>query len=460
MKKTKILCTIGPASTSPIILEKMYGAGMNGARINTVFGDFDQYEEIVKNVRSVGEIPILMDLGGPGLRTVVQKPMPVKGGNTLMTGFEDQAFRFNYDIYGQLEVGDQIFIGDGKLQTEVVEKEGRIIRILVKNEGVLEDRKGVNIPHKSLDMPTLTERDLKVLEFAEEHEIEFIGLSFTRNRQDLLDLRRRAGDLRSSVVAKIENFQGVENFEEVLEEADGVMVARGDLGVEVEPERVPLLQKRMIQRCNQEGLLVITATEMLDSMIHRPTPTRAEVSDVANAILDGTDVVMLSGETSIGKYPAEAVSMMAGIARETEKAVVSRVKEEGFRNISRTISISIWQTAQSMPLDKVVTMTRTGYTARVIARFKLRQPIIAVTPSRLVRDQLALVYGVYPIQFDYEREKDRILSVAQELYSRGLLDVEDVVLFTAGFRTHQRHASNVMEIHTLKELLEFALEKA
>jgi len=456
--KTKILGTVGPASLSLEVLRRMYEAGMNGVRINTVFGDFDQYEGIIENVRSIGEIPFLLDINGPGMRIKTLKPRSVGKGEVIKVG-HGQSVMFNYNVYDQIDIGDRIFIDDGKLQTEVIEKGDGWISLLIKNKGMLKDRKGVNIPRKSLEVPPLSEKDLEVIEFAKENEVEFIGLSFTRSQEDVLNLRRIAGGLEAGIIAKIENFQGVENFKGILDEADGVMIARGDLGVEIEPEKVPLVQKQMISRCNQRGKPVITATDMLDSMVNNPRPTRAEVSDVANAILDGTDVVMLSEETSIGRYPIESVSMMARIAEKAEATTVSKVEEERFRDISSAISRSVWQIAQTMPLDKVVTITRTGYTARMISRFRLRQPIIAVTASRLVKNQLALVYGVHPVQLNYEGEKDQILAVAQMLYRKGIFSEEDTVLFTAGFRTSQKHASNIIEIHTIRELLGFGRGK-
>jgi pyruvate kinase len=231
------------------------------------------------------------------------------------------------------------------------------------------------------------------------------------------------------------------------------MVARGDLGVEIEAEKVPLVQKSLIRKCNQAGKTVITATEMLESMMNHPFPTRAEVSDVANAILDGTDATMLSGETAVGKYPVESVAMMARVALEAEKAAVSSVEEKGFVNISDTVSRSIQRISKNMPLNKIVTLTRSGYTAKMIARFKVAQPIIAVTSSPIVKRQLELVYGVIPVLFDYRQENDRIMTVANTLCSMELLGIEDMVLFTAAFRTKKKHASNLIEIHNIKELL-------
>ncbi len=455
MKKTKILCTIGPVSLSLRVLKRMYEAGMNGVRINTVFGNFNQYKEIIENVRSFSEIPILIDINGSGVRMKVPKPIIVKGGDVILAGFGDELLGFNYDICDQIEAGDHIFTNDGKLEMEVVKKADRQLHLLVRNDGVLEDRKGANFPNRSLIVPSFSKKDIEVIKFTKEHEIEFIGLSFTRNREDILNLRKKIGSDEINIIAKIESSHGIDNFKDILEVADGIMIARGDLGVEIKPEIVPLTQKRMIRLCNQQGKVVITATEMLDSMINNPTPTRAEVSDVANAILDGTDVVMLSGETAIGKHPVETVSMMARIAKQTEEALVNKVEAESFRNISSVISRSIWQISDVMPLDKVVTITRTGYTAKMISRFKLKQPIIAVTSNRFVKRQLDLMYGVYPVLFNYEVAEDRILAVAQMLYSKNLLSEEDTILFTAGFRTSQKHSSNIIEIHTVRELLEF-----
>lgn len=453
MKKTKILCTIGPASLSEQTLRLMYEAGMNGVRINTAFGDLPQYREVITKVRRVGDIPVLLDVKGPELRVRTPRALGLREGSILAVG-EGEDVAFNHPVYDQLRIGDRVLFDDGKIVTEVSESGKEYVNLRVKFGRLLEDGKGVNCPGRRLDVPTLSQKDLRLIEFAREQGVEFIGLSFTRSDDDIRNLKSAIGDCGISVVAKIENEQGVEGFDRILSEADGIMIARGDLGIEVEQERVPLLQKRMIAACNQVGKTVITATEMLESMTMNPNPTRAEVSDMANAILDGTDVVMLSGETAIGKYPVEAVTMTAKIARQVEEAVLNRVVEEEYRNISSTISRSVNEISRSMPLDKVVTITRTGYTARAIARFKLKQPIVAVTRDPSVKRRLELVYGVYPVHLEYGDEEDRILSAAHALLSRNMVNEEDVVLFTAAFRTPQRHASNLIEIHTIKELIE------
>ncbi len=427
---------------------------MNCARINTAYGDFDRYRQVVDNVREVADVPVMVDLKGPEIRLRTDKERTVKKGEVLDAGFNGEELGFNHNFVDQMNVDDVVFIDNGKIKTVVTEKTDGSLRLLVENGGVLSDGKGVNVPNKQLKVPTISSRDLKIIEFAKEHEIEFLALSFTRNAKDVANLRSAAEGFKGAVVSKIENSEGIKNFGEILEASEGIMIARGDLGVEIEPERVPLVQKSLVRRCNQAGKTVITATEMLESMMHQPNPTRAEVSDVANAILDGTDATMLSGETAVGEYPVESTSMMARIALEAEKAAKSSVEDRGFVNISDTVSRSIQRICQNMPLDKVVTLTRSGYTAKMISRFKSRQPIIAVTPEQMVKKQLELVFGVIPVHYDYRQEKDRILAVACTLYSMKLLGIEDTVLFTAAFRTRKKHASNLIEIHTLKELMD------
>ena len=454
LKKTKIVCTIGPASLQSETLERMFRAGMNCVRINTAYGDFDRYKQVVDNVREVADVPVMVDLKGPEIRIRTDKEHAVKKGEMLEAGFNGEAISFNHNFIDHMNVGDVVLIDNGRIRTSVVEKADGSLHLLVENGGVVSNGKGVNILNKQLTVPTLSQRDLKIIDFAKELEVEFLALSFTRNAKDIANLKSAAENFKGAVVAKIENSEGITNFKEILKASEAIMVARGDLGVEIEPERVPLVQKSLIRVCNQAGKTVVTATEMLESMMHQPNPTRAEVSDVANAILDGTDATMLSGETAVGEFPVESVAMMARIALEAEKATKSSVEDRGFVNISDTVSWSIQRICQSMPLTKIVTLTRSGYTARMISRFKLPDQIIAVTPSLIVKKQLELVYGVVPVHYDYRKEEDRLLSVACMLYSMKLLNIEDLVLFTAAFRTKMKHASNIIEIHTLKELLD------
>ena len=452
-KKTKIVCTIGPASLQPETLKQMVQAGMNCARINTAYGDFDRYKHIVNDVREVADIPVLIDLKGPEIRLQTDMEVTVKRGDFLDVGFNEEVIRFNHNFIDQLNISDVVFIDNGRIRTSVTEKRERSVRLFVEQGGVLANGKGVNIPNKQLLVPTLSARDLKIIELAKEFEIEYLALSFTRNEEDIAILRSASEGFNGAIIAKIENFGGINNFDQILGASEGIMVARGDLGVEIEAEKVPLVQKSLIRKCNQVGKSVVTATEMLESMMNQPYPTRAEVSDVANAILDGTDATMLSGETAVGKYPVESVAMMARVALEAEKAAVSSVVDKGFVNISDTVSKSIQRICQNMPLNKIVTLTRSGYTAKMIARFKVQQPIIAVTSNPIAKRQLELVYGVIPAYIDYRKETDRILTVVKILSSMKMLNIEDMVLFTAAFRTKKKHASNLIEIHNVKELL-------
>jgi len=456
-KKTKIVCTIGPASLKAETLGQMFSAGMNCARINTAYGDFNRYKEVVDNVRKVADIPVMIDLKGPEIRLRTDKEQVVSKGELLEVGFNGEAISFNHNIIDCMNVGDTIFIDNGKIKTVITEKFDGSLHLLVENGGVISDGKGINIPNKQLSVPTLSQRDHRIIEFAKEQEVEVLALSFTRNAKDVANLRSAIEELEVAVISKIENFEGIKNFQELLKVSEGIMIARGDLGVEIEPEHVPLVQKSLVRRCNQAGMPVVIATEMLESMMHQPTPTRAEVSDVANAILDGTDATMLSGETAVGEYPVEVTAMMARIALEAETATRSSVEDRGFVNISDTVSSSIHRICQNMPLNKVVTLTRSGYTAKMISRFKIKQPIIAVTSNPVTKRQLELVYGIIPVHFDYRKENNRILAVACTLYSMKLLDIDDIVLFTAAFRTRKKHSSNLIEIHTLKELM--ALKK-
>lgn len=453
MKKTKIIATVGPVSASKQTIKRMIQAGMNGARINTAYGNMPQYQATIEIVREVSEIPIIIDLKGPEIRLRTSQKKTLSKGDCLQVGFNGEEVSFNHNFYDEVEVGDVILIDNGKIRTNVSEKTDRKVKLQVLIGGTIEDGKGVNLPNKHLPVPTLTEKDKAIVEFAKKHDVECIALSFARNAKDIEALSQK---FKGGIIAKIENHEGVQSAQEIIDASTGIMIARGDLGVEIDPEKVPLVQKSLIKQCNQKGKLVVTATEMLESMIHQSNPTRAEVSDVANAILDGSDAVMLSGETAIGKYPVEAVEMMTRIAKETEKAVKSKVEENSFVNISDTISRAIQEICQRMPIDKVITLTMSGYTARMIARFKIAQPIIAVTPDSKVKKQLELTFGVQPVLIDYQNKKDKISTVADRLYSLNLLKNSDTVLFTAGMRTMVEHASNIIEIHKIEELRKYS----
>ncbi len=459
MNKTKIISTLGPSSFSHEVIKKMHDAGMSGVRINTAYGTMRQYKRIIEKVREIGEIPIILDIKGPEIRLKAKKRI-VSEGEVFDVGFDGKECSFNWDFYDRMSIGDLVVIDNGKVRTRVVEKINKKLRLKVTRSGEIADGKGVNIPNKQLSVPTLSENDKKIVHFAKENDLDYIALSFTRTAQDILNVRSEAEDFEGAIISKIENPEGIGNFAEILECSDGIMVARGDMGVEIAPEKVPLIQKSIIKSCNQRGKAVITATEMLESMMQQPFPTRAEVSDVANAILDGTDATMLSGETAVGKYPVESVATMSRVAAEAEKAVRSYVEEESFVNISDAVSKAVQRICRNMPISKVVTLTRSGYTAKMIARFKIPQPILAVTPDERVKRQMELVFGLYPVKLDYQKQRDHILYVADHLYSKKLIDDEDMVLFTAAFRTLAKHASNLIEIHNIKELSSFTRNRS
>jgi pyruvate kinase len=434
----------------------MHAAGMDVVRINTAHGDFEQYDTIIERTRSVGEIPIMMDLKGPEVRVRTETPRAVEVGDEVIAGFDDEEFTFSYDFYDEVDVGDKLTIDNGTIGAIVERKDEGKLHLRMLDQGVIQRNKGVNIPGKRLNVPRLSEKDLQAIEYAIAKNVEFLALSFVRDASDVANLRRRVGSGPQAIIAKIENQEGVWNASEILEEADALMIARGDLGVEIEYQKVPLIQKDLIRRCNQRGKVVIIATQMLESMVDKPNPTRAETSDVANAILDGSDAVMLSEETAVGKYPVRAVEMMNKIAVEAERMLTGKITINGFYNISETVSRSIDVISRSMPLDKIVTLTRSGYTARMIARFRPTQPIIAVTSDATVKRQLELVFGVTPVYVRYHEADDIILNACLVLAGKGLLEDDDFVLFTAGVRTEIPHESNLIEIHKVAELLKLA----
>ena len=458
-KKTKIVCTVGPGSMNPDTMKRMYAAGMDAVRINTAHGDFEQYDHIIQMTRAIGEMPIIMDLKGPEVRIRTKHPLEVDDDDVVVAGFGDERLNFSYDFYDEVNVGDRIAIDDGTINTTVEKKTDGKLHLRVLDEGVIQRDKGVNIPGKRLKTPRLSQKDLTAIEYSREKEVEYLALSFTRNADDVANLRKKMGENKQAIIAKIENEEGVRNIAEILEEADALMVARGDLGVEIEYQKVPLVQKDLIRRCNRRGKVVVIATQMLESMVKRPTPTRAETSDVANAILDGSDAVMLSEETAIGRYPVKSVEMMTKIALEAERVLKGQVEVNGFYNISETVSRSIDVISRSMPLDKIVTLTRSGYTARMSARCRPQQPIIAVASDKMVKRQLELVYGVTPVYARYHEADDIILNACEILAEGQLLEPDDYVLFTAGVRTEIPHESNLIEIHRVSDLLKVANQR-
>ena len=472
-RKTKIVATVGPACAKKSQLEELLLAGVNVFRLNFSHGDLGQKEDWIKHIRELAvkhqtATAILGDLQGPKIRTGLMQ----EGGQPLETG--QTVVITTADVVGANGVipttyaalphdvvsGNQILLDDGRLELEVLTIAGEEINCLVKVGGVLKDRKGINLPGVKVSAPAMTEKDFSDLEFAIKHELDWIALSFVRNAIEVSQLKQLLANRNSTIgiIAKIEKPEAVDNFSAILEVADGVMVARGDLGVEVPSERVPLIQKRIIRECNQVGKPVITATQMLESMIDAPRPTRAETSDVANAVLDGTDAVMLSGETATGLYPIEAVKVMARVAGDVEMDAASRTRRTELTNLTTTgqkppdaIGRAACQVAENVGAAAILAFTQSGSTATLIAKHQTFLPIIAVTPNRQVKSRLALYRGINAILADIKGDTEaQIMSVEEAVLKCGLLQADDVVVITMGSPLSYSGTTNLLKIHQLE----------
>ncbi len=473
MRKTKIVCTIGPASDSPEALEKLIKAGMDVARLNLSHGTREEHVERIRKIRLLSRelnkvVALLLDTRGPEVRikTFSKGSVYLKQGAlfTLTTeeveGNESKVSVTYANLPGEVAAGSQVLLDDGLIALKVVRVEGPNIVCQVVTGGELSNRKSINIPGISLGLPALSEGDLDDIRFGAHHGIDFIAASFVRKSEDIIAIKEVLEEEKSAarIIAKIENEEGVNNLESILEIADGIMVARGDLGVEIPAEDVPLVQKFLIEKCNQAGKPVITATQMLDSMIRNPRPTRAEASDVANAIFDGTDAVMLSGETAAGKYPVESVETMARIALRTEEALHFETILEEFpplmeHNVTDAISFSTCYTAQILNVAAIITSTQSGYTARMVSKFRPRAPIFAVTPKEKVANQLALTWGTYPLMAPPMNNTDDMFEAAVEVCLKaGYINKGDMIVITAGIPMGVAGTTNLLRVHTVGDI--------
>jgi pyruvate kinase len=460
-KKTKIIATIGPASNNKQIIKEMIGLGVNCARINTAHGDFDQYTELIKLVRSVSDIPIMIDIKGPEIRIKTNEEIEVTSKNPVVFGFNEKSDAyFNYNFYDEVFVGDTIFFDNGLITSKILkkykDKQGnKLVLLKFENNVLIKPNKGVNIPNRKLKIPSLSKKDIEAVKFSIKHNISYIALSFARNKEDVLNLRKLLGKNPINIIAKIENIEGVELIDEIIKYSDGVMIARGDLGIEIPAEKIPSIQKEIISKCNREGKIAIVATQMLESMINSPVPTRAEVSDVANAVLDGADAIMLSGETATGKYPVRAVEVMKRVAIESEKNVTRSIDNNNEGNISYEMSEVAYHLSGHANATAIVCITRSGFTARLIARFKPKVPILAIATDNNVRRHLELVWGVQTIILENIPTRAIMPTVAKHLADSNILTQKDVVVFMGGIRTLKDHVSNVIEVHNIGDILEF-----
>jgi len=470
--RTKIVATIGPASSSPDILRQMVLAGMHVARLNFSHGSYGDHARTVAMLRAVEKeldspITLLQDLQGPKIR-VGQLPggeVGLVAGATVRlvpeAEFSGQsgAIPIDYPHLAQdARPGEQVLLDDGLFELKVTEVRGGAVLCQVLEGGVLKSRKGVNFPGLELQLPSLTGKDERDLAFGLAQGVDWVSLSFVRRAEDVLVLKALLASLGYAdvpVVAKIEKPQAIDNLEQIVAVSDGVMVARGDLGVEMSPERVPMLQKRIIRLCNLRGIPAITATQMLDSMIHNPRPTRAEASDVANAIIDGTDAVMLSGESAVGEHPVKAVRMLSKIAEEVEKEVRFPELPPPDNDETHALSEALLAIDKILPLRLIVTFTSSGYTSLLASKERPSVPVVALTPSVKVYHRLNLIWGVIPLLIGEQVETFEELAAQADriLCLRGLARAGDKILIMAGIPTRHAKGTNFLKIHTVGERL-------
>lgn len=472
-KRTKIVATIGPASRDPEVLFRMIEAGLNVVRLNFSHGSKEDHQQTIEMVRQASEragrsVAILQDLQGPKIRVgnFAEGKVELKPGQTFVItrreieGDENQVSVSYKGLPDDVEAGQVLLLDDGNIRLRVdrVDYAAGDIYTTVEVGGILSDHKGVNIPGADLSIPAMTEKDIEDLAVGAELGVDWVAISFVRSRDDLLLARHYMNRLehKAKLMAKIEKPGAVQRFEEILEESDGIMVARGDLGVEMAPEEVPVVQKRLIRRTRKAGKPVITATQMLESMVHQPVPTRAEASDVANAIFDGTDAVMLSAETAVGSYPVEAVAMMARVARVVESSPEFKNSQriqrpEPEHSTQDAIALAATEVAEALPARVVVVFTAGGSTLWRVARYRPDVPILALTPNERVRQQLILANGVYTALAPDPTSTDEMVAEAVALVKElGLADVGDRIVITAGVPFGVRGSTNMVWVEQVK----------
>ncbi|CAH2573922.1 Pyruvate kinase 1 [Planktothrix rubescens] len=468
--RTKIVATIGPASKSPEIIRQMVNAGMNVARLNFSHGSYEDHAEMVGLLRQVSKecnapITLLQDLQGPKIRIgkLPSEEIELVQGELLtlvpLDNFDNQPNTAPIDysyLAEEADLGAQVLLDDGLLELKIEEIQGNAVICRVIEGGILKSRKGVNLPSLILRLPSLTEKDQQDLDFGISQGVDWVSLSFVRRAEDVQALKallieKGASDI--PVMAKIEKPQAIANLESIINECDGLMVARGDLGVEMSPEKVPLLQKQIIRMCNQKGIPVITATQMLDSMIHSARPTRAEASDVANAIIDGTDAVMLSGESAVGKFPVKAVQMLSRIASDVEPEIEFKNYPPVMSDETHALSEALNTIDKVLNLHCIVAYTSTGYTAILAAGERPKVPVIALTPNLKVYHRLNLVWGVKPILLEHQVDSfEGLIDLAQTKLLEGpLAQIGDKILIIGGVPTKKAKGTNFLKIHTIAD---------
>ena len=472
MRKTKMICTIGPASDNEEILRQIIEAGMNASRHNFSHGDHEEHRGRIEKVRRLAkelnkQIAIVLDTKGPEIRTGKFEPNKVElqigteftiyaGGDVI--GDTTKCSVTYTGLANDVKPGDTILIDDGLVGLTVKEVEGNAVKCIVNNTGLVGTHKGVNVPGVSIKLPALTEKDEADLKFGCEMGVSAVAASFIRKAEDVLAIRKllnENGGENILIISKIENQEGVDNIDSILEVSDGIMVARGDLGVEIPIENVPAVQKMIIQKCNEAGKPVVTATQMLDSMMRNPRPTRAEVSDVANAIYDGTDAIMLSGESANGTYPVESVKTMAKIAETAEAGLKYEVAVSSAKNhipaIAGVISRATCNAAAELEASAILSSTQSGATAKRLSQCRPECPIVAITPCDKVAKQLVFSWGVYPILADKMESTDEMMDKAVAIAKENsFVKSGDTVVIAAGVPVDKIGATNLMKVSVVE----------
>ena len=472
MRRTKIVCTLGPASINEAVLTEMFKAGMNVGRLNFSHGTHEEHRESIKLFRKVRDklkLPaaVLLDTKGPEIRlgkvkdnTVLRDGQPFTITVCDCDGDETRASISYKDLPSQVKAGDRILIDDGKVRLAVESTTATEICCIVEMGGLIKTRKGVNVPNVALDMEYLSPADEADLLFGIGEKVDFVAASFVRSKEDVIAVRKFLdynGGHDIKIIAKIENIQGVRNFDEILRFSDGIMVARGDMGVEIEYERLPGIQKRFIRKCYMAGKMVICATQMLESMIHSTTPTRAEITDVANAVFDGTSAVMLSGETAVGDHPALVVQVMARIAHQAErdamemKAYSGIVHENDEDDTTNALCDAACTTARDLRARAIIAVTKSGHTARRVSKFRPMQHIVAATPEEKTFHQLSLSWGVFPVLALYQNDSDKLFRHAIDCAKQiDIVKPGDIVVITAGVPLNTTGSTNLIKVQTVE----------
>ncbi len=475
MRKTKIICTMGPAVDQDDVLLQLMQRGMDVARLNFSHGSHEEHLSRVRRIKKLREqlnlpIAMLLDTKGPEIRTgnfannriQLEENAQITVAASQELGSETFIPVSYADIHKDLKTGDRILIDDGLIELEVQTIEDEQLHCVVLNGGPVSNHKSINLPNVSTNLPALTDKDIADIKFAIEQGFDFIAASFVRKAADVLEIRKileKHNGEHLHIIAKIENREGVVNFDEILKVSDGIMVARGDLGVEIPIQEVPTIQKSLIEKCYKVGKPSITATQMLDSMMRNPRPTRAEVSDVANAILDGTSAIMLSGETAAGKYPVESLAMMDSIARQTEKTIdywgnFNKTDYQMIPSVANAISHATCMTAMDLKARAIVAVTHSGRTARLISRFRPECPIIATTVSQESLRQLSLSWGVYPFLVNEVYATDAMFELGMnKALESGFVSNGDVVVITGGTPIGMSGTTNTLKVQTIGRLL-------